>query len=94
MAALFDWSSRRHLFWPVSRPPAVLADLRRDGDNPVESALLLFLLRFKSRINLLLEVQLKPLRDLGDRPFAFFLVLVLPPCHEGTAQTRAVPERN
>jgi len=85
VAALFDWSSRRHLFWPVSRPPAVLADLRRDGNDPVESALLLFLLRFKSRINLLLEVQLKPLRDLGDRFFEFSLVQFFPPCHERTA---------
>ena len=72
----------------------MLADLRRDGNDPVESALLLFLLRFKSRINLLLEVQLKPLRDLGDRFLEFFLIHLLGPCHEGTAQPMAVPERN
>lgn len=44
------------------------------------------------RIDLLVQVQLQPLRDLGDRFFKFFLVQVSPPCREGTSQVVAVPK--
>ena len=72
----------------------MFGDARRDQNKLAESAVLLFLFHLNPRLNLLVQEQPKPLRDLGDRPFEFFLVHVLPPCHEGTAQTRAVPERN